>query len=136
MADLLLSVVEFVGSLHSRVKDGLWCPHFDLQQAHVDPEHSRMGQLVGALDFALYVLLQAGDTGLYQAIREQIGRKEVSEDSLDLLGSYQRVRVLHQALTALHVALLQAGRQQVSHALKLPTQDGTLEPKVCAPEEV
>lgn len=135
--DLLLSIVVFVGPLHSWVKDGLWCPHFDLQQTHVDPEHSRMGQLVGAtLDFALDVLLQAGDAGLHEAIGEQIVRKEVSEDSLDFLGSYQRVRVLHQALTALHVALLQAGGQQVGHALKLATKDCTLEPKVCAPEEV
>lgn len=111
VTDLLLSVVEFVGPLHSWVKDGLWCPHFNLQQAHVDPEHSRAGHRIGALDFALDVLLQAGDAGLYQAAREQIGRQEVSEDGLYLLGSYQRVRVLYQALTALHVALLQAGRQ-------------------------
>lgn len=68
--DLLLSIVQFVGSLYSWVKDGLRCPHFDLQQAHVDPEHSRASQWIGALDFALDILLQAGKAGFHQAIRE------------------------------------------------------------------
>lgn len=136
VANLLLGITEFVGSLHSWIEDGLWHPHFDLQQAHVDPEHSRAGQLVGVLYFALDILLHAGDTGLYYAIGEQVWRQEVPEDGLDLLSSYQRVGILHQVLAALHITFLKAGRQQVSHALKLPTQDSALEPEVCAPVEV
>lgn len=111
VADLLLSIVEFVGPLHSWVKNGLWCPQFDLQQAHVDPENSGPGQCAGALDLALDILLQAGDAGLHQAVREQIRGQEFSEDCLDLLSSYQRVGILHKAFTAFQVALLQVRRQ-------------------------
>lgn len=136
VANLLLDITEFVGSLHSWIEDGLWHPDFDLQQAHVDPEHSRTYQLVGALYFALDILLHAGDTGLYYPIGEQVWRQEVPEHGLDLLSSYQRVRILHQVLTALHITFLKAGRQQVSHALELPTQNGALEPEVCAAVEV
>lgn len=135
-SDLLLGVVEFVGPLHCWVKDGLWSPHLDLHQAHVDPEHSGLDQLVGAaMHPTLYELLEAGDARLQQAVGQQAGRQEVPEDSLDLLGSDDRVGVLHQALAALHVALLQARGQQVGHALQLPTQDGALEPQVRSSEE-
>lgn len=105
-ADLLLGINEFVGSLHCRVKDGQWCPHFDLQQAHVDPEHPRPGQLLRALDFVLNILFYACNADFYQFFWKDVGGHKFFQDGLDLLGCYQRVRILHKTLTTFHVAFL------------------------------
>lgn len=128
--DLLLSIVEFVCSLHSRVKDGLRGPQLDLYQAHVDPEESRSSQRLGVLIFASDVLLQTDTEGLRHAIRQQTCSWKLSENLLDLLRSTHRARALHQAPAGLHVALLKAHRQQAAQALKLPKQNCSLQLQV------
>ena len=105
-ADLLLSINEFVRSLDSRVEDRLGCPHFDLQQAQVDPEDSRASQLLRALDLVSDILLQARHADFHQSFRKDAGRQELSQDGLDLLGCYERVGILHKTLTTFHVAFL------------------------------
>lgn len=108
--DLLLSIVEFVCSLHSWVEDGLRGPQLDLYQAHVDPEASRTSQRLGVLTFALDVLLQTGTESLHYAVGQQTWSWKVSENHLDLLCSTSRVRVLQQAPAVLQVAPLKDHR--------------------------